>query len=567
MKVYLPLMIDDPMTSRYQGMRLKEGFYTDQEDFYLHGPACRRVAVLDFDPAGGVLYPGVRFHSPAEGRKLGRYGIPDEDDIYSPEFMQASVFATVLKTMYMFEDADTLGRRLTWAFEAPQLLVVPRAGNWVNAYYERESHSLQFFFFAPPHDPSRMVFTCLSRDIVAHEAGHAILDGVARDLYNAITPQSLALHEGIADLTALLMAFSSHSLRKIVLDQTDGSIENSTAFSSLAEEFGRALDPQGRVGYLRQLLNQKTLDPDDDSLDADGRPNRVARDEPHELSQVLTGALYTVMVLLHEDLKQKYVRQSGRTEFQVSGRALGVAARRFKSMIFRALDYLPPGEIAFSDYARAIIAADQAAYPNDDRYRRRLAAEFVRRRIVDDISALHVETDFADPALKDVDLQTLVESDWAAYEFARQNRKLLAIPPDVAIRVRPRLDVTKTYYYHDGPRQIRECLFKVSWDHQEPNPLGPRYPRRRQITLGSTLAIDWETRRGRARLATMPDEECRADRDRMLLWLVDADMLRVGRRAIGPEGRHLRSVVRAEAMGEDLMRLRATARTLHIARK
>ncbi|MCI0348450.1 MAG: hypothetical protein L0Z53_03405, partial [Acidobacteriales bacterium] len=64
-----------------------------------------------------------------------------------PSFMQVVVFGGVMKTMQMFEEADNLGRRIRWAFDGPQLLVVPRAGDWANAYYERESRSLQFFYF------------------------------------------------------------------------------------------------------------------------------------------------------------------------------------------------------------------------------------------------------------------------------------------------------------------------------------------------------------------------------------------------------------------------------------
>ena len=126
--------------------------------------------------------------------------------------MKVSVFGTVLKTMRLFERDDTLGRQLSWSFNAPQLLVVPRAGEWTNAYYERDSHSLQFFYFPSVRPPYETVYTSLSHDIVAHETGHAILDGIAPDLYNAVTPQSLALHEAVADLTALMMAFKSPNL-------------------------------------------------------------------------------------------------------------------------------------------------------------------------------------------------------------------------------------------------------------------------------------------------------------------------------------------------------------------
>ncbi|MGC8827439.1 MAG: hypothetical protein ACP5TV_10590 [Anaerolineae bacterium] len=548
MKVRLPIMIQDPLTSRYKGMRLQESFYVTEEPFFLDGPVTMRLAVVDFDPESGARIPGARFVPPADGRTVGYYALANPYDIYAPDFIQVNAFSTVLKTLYMFEEADTLGRPVTWAFGAPQLLIVPRAGEWVNAFYERDSHSLQFFYFDAG---GQRIYTALSRDIAAHEAGHAILDGIAPDLYNACTPQSLALHEAVADLTALLMAFSSHSLRRVVLEQTGGSIRDSTAFSAVAEEFGRALDPTGRIGYLRSLLDPITMD-------------QVPRSEPHALSVVLSAGLYQVMVRLHEWLKQRYVQETGKSEHSVSGRALGIGTKWFKSLIFRALDYLPPGEVTFADYGRAILAADQALFPDNTLLREWIRQEFIRRRIVSSPDQLAVETDFEHPALQDADLQVLAESDWAAYFFANEHRDLFGAPADVPLRVRPRLDVTKRYYFREGSRDVRELIFKVSWDHYEPSGLGRPFPVQRQITMGATLVINWETRRVRARLVSQHGRQEQSDRDALLDRLACAGLLLPGAYAVGFDGKPLRAAVRAEIMSDELMRVRRTANLLHL---
>ena len=572
MKVRVPLMIQDPLMAKYKEIEPTEGFDIVEEDFFLDGPVTRRVAVLDFDSETGDLLPGVHFLPPPPGRKLGKYDIKDDTDVRSQDFIQVNVFATALKTMYMFEKEDTLGRTLSWAFDSPQLLIVPRAGQWINAYYERDSHSLQLFYFNDPRypdDPDRKIFTCLSRDIIAHETGHAILDGIAPDLYDAITPQSLALHEAIADLTALLMAFQSHTLRRVVLGHTNGSIKNSTAFSLVAEEFGKACDPDTIVGSLRNLKNEKNLIP--------GDPHCVTRNEPHELSEVLSGALYTVMVKIHEKLKEEYAGGDPNKKFSVSGKALAVGANRFKCIIFRALDYLPPGEVSFADYGRAIIAADQASYPDDEQERKWIQEEFVKRNMVLNKEALEVKTNFEYLPLTTVDLQMLVNSDWAAYEFANKNREFLCIPqgsedqPDVPFKVRPRLDVTKLYYHRDGKHKVRECLFKVSWDQVELNQMGPRYPDQRPITVGTTLAIDWDTKKVRALLTSdhskRPEElhEQQKDRDQMLCRLADEGVLRLGNHVFGPDNKPLRSVISAEST-HGLMRVHGAARMLHITR-
>ena len=537
MKARLPMMLDDPQTSKYAGLDDFETFETRDEDFFLDGPVSRRVAVLDFDAATGSVLPGARFVDPGK-RKFGNYDCPAEEGIFGRSFQQVSAFATVLRTMYLYEEPDALGRRLTWAFGAPQLLLVPRAGEMANAFYERESHSLQLFYISRPDKPT--VYSCLSRDIIAHETGHAILDGIAPDLYNSLTPQSLALHEAIADLTALLMSFRSSKLRLAVLKATNGSIADSSAFSTVAPEFGQARDPTGTARFLRSLLNNKTLDREDKSLDENGVPNRVNRYEPHSLSEALSGALYSVMVKIHASLA---------TDYSASGKALFVGGERFKRMILRALDYLPPGEVSFGDYGRAILASDQAAHPKDGQERQWICDEFVRRALVPDKAALEVETNVRFKPLDKVDLQTLTDSDWAAYQFADKHREFLNIPPGIPFRVRPRLDTTKLYYLAKGakPEPIRELIFKASWDQEEPNGTGTPFAGKRQITVGTTLAIDWETRTVRARLTSQWQGEQKSDRDEMLKKL-----------AAETSNLHVES-------SNGVMRVRATARMLHVA--
>src|SRR5262245_53640328 len=270
------------------------------------------------------------------------------------------------------------------------------------------------------------------------------------------------------------------------------------------------------------------------------------------------------MVKIHESLKKQYAKVDGTSEFSASGKALFVGAERFKRMIFRALDYLPPGEVSFADYGRAIIASDQASHPTASQARDWMRKEFVRRAMAKDLESLEVEKPFDDPAVEALDLETLVESDWAAYDFANRNRKLLRIPPHVPFRVRPRLDTSKTYYLRKGVKKpIRECIFKVSWDELEPNPEGSWFPDKRQITVGTTLAIDWETRQVRARLTSQWEEQ-RDERDLMLQRLDAKGLLMPAALATAPDGTPLRTAIQAETSG-DLMRVRGTARTLHIA--
>ena len=573
-------MIQDPQLSLRGDLKVTEG-YDAVREYFLDGPIIENVAVLEFDPVTDEIKPGAHFnkgkirgwYENGKGENLNK----DRDArLYEAEFMQVSVFASVLKTIDLFTKADTLGRELVWAFPGSQLFIIPRAGEMYNAFYHRDSHSLQFFF-ATNEKTKKTLFTCLSRDIVAHETGHAIIDGIAPDLLDSATPQSLAIHEALADITAMLMAFSSHNLRPYILKKGKGSIKgvHPNPFTDIAEEFGTE---RGHEHGLRTLDNQATLD-------RKAGKNYVGRTEPHTLSLVLSGALFDLTYSIHEDLKlqaaqdPKFVDKED-SEFSASGYALSKAAERCKRMTFRALDYLPPGEVSYADFGRAMMAVDRAAYPADPKMREWISESFVKRHIVPDRSPLDTEQHLECPELRQLDMNTLVYSDWVAHEFASANRPLLGIPRDIPFQVRPRLEVRKEY---DNDHQVRECIFKVAWEHLEDNPLGSRYPGKRSLTVGTTLAIDWDTGCIFAKLTNAPPdkdmtegedpsvhkrrmdeyEDQRKDRDEFLRLLASNGLLKIGRNALGPDGKPLLTEVRAE-VSEGAMRLRAAGNMLYV---
>ncbi|MDF2692818.1 MAG: hypothetical protein K0S65_1201, partial [Labilithrix sp.] len=167
----VPIIVKDLSTLTWKGLRPEDGIEHHEvrgEDYFLDGPISPRVAVLDFDRKTGQCAP-VPLNTAKTGYLHGAPPTPGRS--ITPKFLSVSVFGTVHKVISLFEEADTLGRRLRWAFDAPQLLIVPRAGDMANAFYERESHSLQFFEFEDPKKKNRRFFTAGSQDIVAHETG------------------------------------------------------------------------------------------------------------------------------------------------------------------------------------------------------------------------------------------------------------------------------------------------------------------------------------------------------------------------------------------------------------
>lgn len=519
--VRLKYMDTEPGHAAMGAKTLMQGWEFEATEPLLDGPVSRRVAVIDLDPDTGAVMEGARF-VPPKGRTQGRYEIKSELDLDATDFKQVSVFTAVMKMMSIFETPDVLGRKLRWAFDGEQLLVVPQAGKMANAFYHRDSRSLQFFFVDDPDKSGKLVFTCLSPDIVAHETTHAILDGIAPDLYNATSPQSLAIHEAVADLGAVMLAVRTDRLLRQVMLETGGDIRKAGAFNKVAEQFGTALYGEGRP--LRDLFNDASFE----------NPGDLDLNEPHDLSTVLTGAVYALLVAEYEEIRQKeyerrHAEETTKREqgglaaltdkekavirFSVSGRALFMASEKFKRIVFRALDYLPPGEISFADYGNAMIAADIYSNPDDPEPREFIKKEFRRRGIVADVATLDpVDPGFDLPA--DLDLEQLARSDWAAYQFAESWRAKLMIPGRVPFEVRPRLDVTRKTWRKNGKAALsRALLFKVSWQDVQPFKLGDFFDEV-AITRGTTLAIDWETRTVRTLLSTSPRHPSQSDASR-----------------------------------------------------
>lgn len=564
----LTLMIQDALLDPTGGDVVeKKRLRIDDDTFdrFLDGPACRRVAVVDFDPAtGGPLPSSAEFTAfKPERPTRGRYDTADLPRD-SAAFLAVNTFGTVFETIRMFEERAALGRRVEWAFDGEQLLVVPRAGRWANAFYERATRSLQFFWFEANGEK---IFTALSRDIVAHECGHALLDAVVPSLYDAVTPESIAIHEALADLVAVLMALRCAPLRTKVLRDCGNSIADATSFSWIAEQFGsaRPSDEDPHPQALRNLLNDETM-------------SSVGR-EPHTLSTVLSAVLYESLVDMFDAQKDRVVTAAGGDPTldaaRAANRALGSSGVIFRRLLLRGIDYLPPGELTFADVGRAILAADRAAVPDVDddakaAARQRFAERFVQREIVADVA----ELDSPSPHELSVDpqqLADLVASDWESYRFVEANRALIGVPPDVPFKVLPRVDATKEIGRrrsdNRGYATQRELIMKVGWEHVEANSVDAIPSPQRRVATGATLAWRWDD--GAIVALVRSDvirDELRAERDRMLAELADDDLVTV----VEPGHRAIRqgapSSVDVRLTG-GIARITGTHRLLHIVER
>lgn len=542
----LRVVVEDPVVARERGFK-PETILSDDEPFFLDGPVAARIAIVDRESDGSLASP-VRWLARSRRYRSGA-------GMDTREAIAVNAFGIALRTLSMFERPDVLGHRVQWAFGSPQLLIVPRAGEWENAFYDRYSRSLQFFFFrGRPLDAGgqarrrreQLVHTALSREIVAHETAHAVLDGLAPALYDAVSPQSLALHESVGDLAALLMSLASRQMRAQLVKENEGRLDGSTPTSQLALQFG-----QGRFGEnrpLRDAANERTMG--------------EAGNEPHDLSEVLTGAVWKSMSAFHKYGLERAKQDPFRRRESLLARTLSISALQIGRIVFRALDYIPPAETSFADFAKALIRADEVVFPREGKFRDVMKEEFLKRGIVRSLRELGNKPD---REYLSVDIEDLLASDWAAYAFAERERALLAIPAGVPFRLFPRRDVRRSYWL--GPKERierREVVFQVTWEENEGNPRGVPGARR-AVFRGTTLVLGERDRRGRHPvLSCLTSSLGRKDtRDEALSRLAESGGLRVLGAGEMPVDRPFGPYAFAHLTGGTL-RVRGTARLLHI---
>jgi hypothetical protein len=345
-------------------------FTTPWEPGLRDGPTSARFAVVDYDSTRNVLTPPAIWD-----RKRNCYVAPDGKTVLDAkqknlyQYHQLSVWAIVQNTLDFFESSFALGRRISWAFEGNRLLIVPHAGYGENAYYDRASKSLQLYWFDDASGKGK-VYTCLSSDIVNHEFGHAVLDGLRPYYYESVNAQTAAFHEFLGDLTAILMALRNSAFRRIVLKESNGKLTGSQLLAGLAQQFARATED---APYLRSGLNKETMKSRADNL------------EPHALLEVLTGAMFDILMGVFAKHQKNEVKRAkaGGSQKPSDIRALADTVPRMQMLAIQPLDLLPPCAVTFRDYALAVLRSEHINNPTDPAgYRRLMIESFIKRGIL-----------------------------------------------------------------------------------------------------------------------------------------------------------------------------------------
>jgi hypothetical protein len=238
------------------------------------------------------------------------------------------------------------------------------AGEDLNAFYTREG--LEFFHANVGGHP---VFSGESPDIVCHELGHALLDALRPQLFNAASIEAAAFHESFGDMSALLVALQLPSIRSRVLVQTEGRLYRSSRHSRIAEQLGWAIrqvrpdsvDPD----CLRNAVNSFFyMDPS--QLPPDGPAGQLSS-RPHSFSRVFTGAFLETLGGM--------LRIAGPTE-----EGLLQVSQDLGQLLVDAIRRAPVVPAYFSQVAAAMLDADRSRFSG--RYRDALKSSFVRHGVL-----------------------------------------------------------------------------------------------------------------------------------------------------------------------------------------
>jgi len=339
---------------------------------------------------------------------------PSESD---PQFHQQMVYAVAMRTLEQFDRA--LGR-VVYFNGRRRLRLVPHAFQGGNAFYHPRMRAVLFGYFRASKDspgnnlPGQIIFTCLSHDIVAHEVTHAIVDRLRPSFNVATNPHVRAFHEAFADIVAVFQRLSFRDLVQPALQDAQGDLRQSQ-LSDIAAQFGQGL---GGGKALRTALESNTKVQD-------------VREE-HALGAVLVAAIFEGFYTTYERRTADLVRiATGGTGVRPQGalhpdlvaRLTGECVRTAQSvltMCIRAFDYLPPADVTFGAFLRALVTADWELNPLDEVGLRASIIEACRRRGIFAVEAGSL-------AVNALLLDVARREEWQKYESTFQTWVDLAI--------------------------------------------------------------------------------------------------------------------------------------------
>ncbi|HEX9872294.1 MAG TPA: hypothetical protein VGC99_27595, partial [Candidatus Tectomicrobia bacterium] len=405
--------VDPGMTAEFEMAVLNEMTLSIPWEDLEPGPAGEYIAVIDEDESGKPLHEAVDLD---RADIVGQDGLAPSDG--NLQFHQQMVYAVAMRTIRNFERA--LGRVVHWPprrlvaknnrrpartqerYEK-QLKIYPHFMVEANAHYDQE-RGFCFGYFASQDDspfPGTCIFTCLSQDVIAHELTHALLMGMNIEFHGP-NPDVMAFHEAFADLIPLFQHFWKSDILRTQIAAVRGNLDERNPLGAVAPQFGQAI---GRPDGIRNALGRTGKDGKWQPRRPDPKLYKTEQ-EPHDRGDILAAAVFQAFRKIYEsrvaDLRRIATKGTGvlapgTLHPDLVNRFTDEAAllaRHVLDMCIRALDYIPPVDITFGDFLRAIITADYDLDPRDERRYRVAFLEAFRSHGIfpAEVGTLSVET-------------------------------------------------------------------------------------------------------------------------------------------------------------------------------
>jgi len=208
--------------------------------------------------------------------------LPDSDGNFtSQNYTEAEgdaihTFAIARFVLQIFE--NELNRRIYWSWEGngqDQPLTIFIRNNDINARYLKEARCIELDYFGPYQN---WTYYCRSVDIIAHEMGHAILDGLKPD-WESSDIETRGMSEAFCDLAAMFFIASQQDLLTDFLKQTNGNFYKENILSQFG--YGYGLD-SNKPAAIRSAINSNKY----------VHQIQIA----YGYSEVLVGSLYDLLI-------------------------------------------------------------------------------------------------------------------------------------------------------------------------------------------------------------------------------------------------------------------------------
>lgn len=345
--------------------------YNPQDEFVM-APA----TIVVNDVGQGPTVEKAKVGGGAPAAVNDKYVYPTSDARYHT----ANAFSATANTIAIFE--SYLGEPIPWAFRGPQLEVNGDGGEMLNAYYSRNDGSINFFHHRDKVTGG-MIYSGDSGEVVAHETGHAILDGLRPSYLRTWSPDPGGFHESFGDVLAMLISLRDDSVVAKVLEETGGDLTRPNAAAHLGEQLGIAINNEtGRNqtggNYTRTAINNFTWQ-DPSTLPGSAPHDQLSR-QVHSYSRLWTGAFYDVFRGMVADYK---------AQGQDDAAALKSAADEGLRLYGGLMKTAPHGDHAYRDMAVALLQADSRS--NGGKRSELIRNVMTERRILSPSASLDAE--------------------------------------------------------------------------------------------------------------------------------------------------------------------------------